>query len=363
MPQVKFATFNVEWLVLAFGGKWNAWQPPTIPVSFPGGKVAGVDHEPIEDVHGMCRRLAGVINAVDAKIIGIQEAPPLKAQMEAFVAQFLDDDYVVHHSNSKWQSISSLVHKSIANRVSVWELAQPMPMSLQRPWAKINFYAWGGITEAERTEHRLDRHPLLLNFKPSASRELRFIVLHTKSKFSKLKTRQQWEARDRAAILDALIARAKLSSEVFRLRQVLDHELKSPISPQSIIVMGDLNDGPFAELMETEFLVHNVADELVGSVLHPHAYFQHAMTPEALATAATTRFPDPLRDGLIVEELIDHILLSPAIWSGTGSFRLKPNSCVVETQAYEEFNDDTGPQRRRGLRPSDHKPVSAVLEY
>ena len=89
---------------------------------------------------------------------------------------------------------------------------------------------------------------------------------------------------------------------------------------------------------------------------------RHAMTPEVLATAKTVRFPDPLQGGVITEELLDHILISPSVASGHGAFRLKPNSCQVETAAYDQFNNDVK-DNNRGLRPSDHRPVSAVIEY
>ena len=358
MPQLKIATFNIEWMVLAFGGKWTGWQPGTIPASFPGGSVGGVRHGPIGDVHAMCRRIAGVIQDMNAKIIGIQEGPPLNAQLEAFVDQFLDGDFVVHHSNAKWQSISCLVHKSIASRVQAWTPDLP---TLPTFWSRVPYYPWGAISAADRRQHRLDRHPLLLRFQPSQTKSLHIMVVHTKSKFSKLKRREQWEARDREAILDALTARAKLSAEVFRIRAFLDEQLKD--TSREIVIMGDLNDGPFAELIEQEFLIHNIVDELVGSLLHPHSYFRHAMESETLRHAATTRFPDPLQNGAIVEELIDHVLISPRIWEGTGRFSLVAESCQVESEIYESHFADTGPTRKRELRPSDHKPVSLVLRH
>lgn len=55
------------------------------------------------------------------KIIGIQEGPPLKAQIEAFVQQFLNGEYVVHQSNATWQSIYALIHTSIADQVTAWQ--------------------------------------------------------------------------------------------------------------------------------------------------------------------------------------------------------------------------------------------------
>ena len=360
MPSIKIATFNVEWLVLAFGGQWTKWTPPTIPRSFPGGKVAGVVHEPIADVHEMCERIAGVIKESGAKIIGYQEGPPLKAQMEAFVAKFLDGKFVVHHSNSRWQSVGALVHTSVANKATAWTPALP---PVPAAWSNAPFYPWGLIGLADRKNHKLDRHPLLLSYAPKAGTELRIVVVHTKSKFSKLKTKAQWEKRDREAILDALTARAKLSAEVFRIREFLNQQLNTPGEARSIMVMGDMNDGPYAELMEREFLIHNIVDELAGSLLHPDSYFRHAMTPAMLATAATTRFPDPLEGGKIVEELIDHMLVSPAIWMKGGDIRVAADTCRVEAGAYEHHYDDDPDNRKRDKRPSDHKPVSVVLEY
>lgn len=116
-------------------------------------------------------------------------------------------------------------------------------------------------------------------------------------------------------------------------------------------------------LAHKEFLIHNIIDELAGTLLQPQRYFRHAMEPDVLAAAATTRFADPLLGGQLVEELIDHVLVSSGIWQARAPFTLKPNSCQVETQAYEDHNDDNGPNRQRGLRPSDHKPVSVVFSY
>jgi hypothetical protein len=127
-------------------------------------------------------------------------------------------------------------------------------------------------------------------------------------------------------------------------------------------MMGDFNDGAYAELIEREFLIHNIIDELVGSFLTPDTYFKHAMTPKVISESSTVSFPDPLEDGTIVEELIDHVVLSPSIWQDGDPFKLKAGSCKVEKQVYSQF-DDTGPDRERGTRPSDHKPVSFVLEY
>ena len=360
MPQLKIATFNAEWMISIFGGLWKDWHSPDIPQSFPGKTIGGVHLEPIADVPGLCERIAGVIRDVGAQIIGIEEAPPLAAQMQVFVQRFLNDEYEVHYSNSRSQSICALVHRSISAAVT----SQPPGGTQTRPFrTKVPYYPWGGIAVADQRLHRFDRTPLLLDFQPAPGTAMRIIVVHTKSKYSLLKTKQQWDKRDRAAILDALDAREALSSEVMTMRQYLDVQLQPPDENKNIVVMGDFNDGPFAELIEREFLIHNIIDELAGTLLQPMRHFRHAMTPDVLATATTTTFSDPVENGKIVNELIDHILVSPGIWQGRAPFPLVDGSCQVEVQAYEAHNDDHGPVRQRGLRPSDHKPVSAVFTY
>ena len=363
MSQIKIATFNCEWMVSIFGAQWKAWVPPTIPDTFPGKKLGQIELEPIENVPELCTRIAGVIRESGAQIIGIQEGPPRKDQMEAFVDRFLGGEYLVFHSNENWQSIHALVHRSLKDQVTAWEPEMP---PLNKRWSSIPYYPWGLIGADERKNHRFDRDPLLLSFKPGEGKELKIMILHTKSKYSKLKTKEQWELREREAILDALTARAKLSAEIYRVRRFLNKQFEQVSEggkPLSIIVMGDLNDGPYAELIEEEFLIHNIVDELIGTLLDPQCYFTHAMKPDRLQTAATTRFPDPLQNGQIVGELIDHMLLSPGIWRGRGDFRLKSDSCRVEEKAYEKYFADTGPIRKRHLRPSDHQPVSAVFKY
>lgn len=188
--------------------------------------------------------------------------------------------------------------------------------------------------------------------------------VHTKSKFSKLKTKKQWNERgsDPEPVLDALSSRQKLSAEVARIREILTSVVAVGPEQASMVVVGDFNDGPFKDLMENEFLVKSILDELVGSFLDPNTYFKHAMDPAVLSTASTTRFSDPLQDGQVVAELIDHILVSPAIWSGLGAYRIKTGSCQVEEAAWQS-GVVGNPEASRDSRPSDHKPVSVLLEW
>lgn len=359
MAKIKIASFNIEWMVSLFGGHWNTWDG-SIPDSFPGKNLGAIRLEPIADVPALCERIAGVINDVDAQIIGIQEGPPLKAQMQYFVDQFLDSKYEVHSSNANWQTVHALVRKTVASKTTSWT-HDGEEVSLLR--STIPFYPWGTFGVNDQKKHKYDRVPLVLTFAPTANKRMRIAVVHTKSKFSKLKTPEQWFNRDPEAVTDALLARQKLSAEIFRLREFLIADLSTETAaPNAAVVIGDFNDGAYAELIEREFLIHNIVDELVGSFLSPDTYFRHAMTPKVISESTTVSFPDPLEGGQIVQELIDHIVVSPSIWRDADPFKLVAGSCKVETQAYDA-HDDTETVRARGLRPSDHRPVSAVFEY
>jgi hypothetical protein len=363
MGTLKIGTFNCEWMLAFFGAPKDAdWlAEPTIPASFPGVSRGGIQLSPIDDVHDLCRRLATSIRAIDADVLFVEEGPPLQGQMDLFISKFLPGEYISHRSNRDNQSIHALVRTSLQATFVPWVPDAPSSAPL---WSGIPYYPWGAIAAADRKTHRFARQPLFLRGSLVPGQDLILGGVHTKSKFSQLKTRKQWE--DRATkpdpVLDALGSRAKLSAEVARLRDVLTQVISVGPSQASVALLGDFNDGPFHDLMEREFLIHNILDELVGSFLDPNTYFKHAMEPDVLAKAATTRFRDPLENGALVEELIDHILVSPAIWSEIGGYRLQAGSARVEEAAWEAGVVDD-PDARRENRPSDHKPVSAVIEW
>lgn len=363
MGQVKIATFNAEWMLALFGAPRDAaWlADPRIPDSFAGAKRGSIRFAAIPDVPALCRRIAGTIRAIDPDILMVQEGPPLQQQMQLFVDRFLGGDYAVYRSNRNDQAIHALVRRPLAEKVTPW---RPPGQSASDLWRNIPYYPWGKIGTADRKLHASARQPLLLKCELAPGRNLMLCGVHTKSKFSQLKTLAQWQARDRrpAPVLDALTTRQKLSAEVQRLRQVLGSILATGPEFGHVVALGDFNDGPFADVMEAEFLIGNILDELVGSLIEPNTYFKHAMAPATLASASTTRFRDPLRDGALVEELIDHVLLSPGIWSGRGFYKLQANSCKVEHAAWQAQADPSDPDVRQN-RPSDHQPVSLIISW
>jgi hypothetical protein len=101
---------------------------------------------------------------------------------------------------------------------------------------------------------------------------------------------------------------------------------------------------------------------MVGSFLEPDTLLRHAMRPDVLRAAHSVTFNDPLAGGAEVRELIDHIVVSPRLVSTRNAVRLHPASAKVEAEAMALFTEGTG-RGARGLRPSDHAPVSATFGY
>lgn len=365
MAQLKICTYNLEWMTSFFGARKDAdWLAnPEIPASFPGktSGSSGIRLSSIADVQGLCRRIASGIEAIDPDVLFIEEGPPLQEQMELFVSTFLSDEYVSYRSNRTDQAIHALVRRSFASDIKPWLPDSSTPQML---WRNVPFYPWGAIAGTDRKSHSLARYPLLLRARLASGQDLMLGGVHTKSKFSLLKTKKQWNdrANNPAPVLDALSSRQKLSAEVARLRSVLTSIVAVGPEQASVVVLGDFNDGPFKDLMEQEFLIKSILDELVGSFLDPNTYFKHAMEPAVLSAATTTRFADPLQGGAIVEELIDHVLVSPAIWSSLAAYSIKAGSCQVEEAAWQ-MGVVGDPESARDNRPSDHKPVSMIIQW
>jgi endonuclease/exonuclease/phosphatase family metal-dependent hydrolase len=359
MSTIKIATFNIEWMASIFNGDWNQWDG-TIQDSFPGKQLGQIKLEPIEDIPELCQRIANTINEVNPDIIGIQEGPPLKEQMELFVQTYLGNQYKIFMSNSRWQTIHALVREPIADKISSRD---PNSNDVKCLWNDIPFQPWGTIAREDRKLQDCYRRPLMLQYEPEDGKILEILVLHTKSKISALKTQQQWEDREPAAVFDALLSRQKLSAEISRLRKYIEDRIQAPHENDCLVVMGDFNDGPLAEDLEKEFLIHNIIDEVVGSVLRPRVVLRHAMSEDQIATSASTEFRNPLMGGQLTQELIDHIFLSPGIWKGNGDFSLTNGSCTVEDGAYDNHFDPGLGLEKRHLRPSDHRPVSLELTF
>lgn len=144
----------------------------------------------------------------------------------------------------------------------------------------------------------------------------------------------------------SLAARASITRGTLR---AVEAGCPSPsISSYVRVMFGDFNDRPFADVMEAEFLIGNLLDELVGSFLEPNTYFKHAMVPERLSSAATTRFRDPLSRPASGAVRGCSAPAAPAAWS--------------RRRRGKRMSTPAAPDDRQN-RPSDHKPVSVVIDW
>jgi hypothetical protein len=346
-PQIKLATFNAEWMV-------NLFEPnrPEL-LTRQNKRTAGLGAKP-KDPQGVANRIAAVIRAVDADILGVCEGPPLKAQMQRFVRQKLGNDYRVYSMEDGSQSVHALVHKRVNHGLTVTQLPRTDKV-YERLRATRTFYKFGNVKDAQTG--RFTRLPVILRLK-RRGRTTDLMVVHTKSKISALKKASQWEAKDRDAVIGAILSRQKLSLEMNVIRKYIAHRLYSS-SAEGVIVMGDLNDGVTRDIVDESYLLHSAVHELRGAFHHDRALMRHVLNGRQLqrqTEAWTAEFRDPARGGRTARVLLDHIIFSPACHE-RGRVRFVRDSGRVEHAAYDRHVAKKGASRDE--RPSDHKPLSA----
>ena len=348
MSQFKLATFNTEWMINLYEkGKPNFWNGKS--------QSKGFGRKP-KDVQMVCERLAGVIKKLKADILFIQEGPPREDQMQAFVREYLDNMFNVYSMPDGTQSNHAIVHKDFHLEIVQLPETDAIYRHLNK---KLEYYTWDEVKRM-RLEN-FTRDPVVLSLRHNGG-TVEIMGCHTKSKISKLKNKEQYTSADRQAMIDALRSRQKLSAEMAAVRRYLTHAILSQ-RVDGVILLGDLNDGPNRDVFEEKFLIHNIVDELRGAFHREAALMHHALPQKALTGkgAFTAQFSDPTHGGKQVKVLLDHIMVSTSIRENGAPVHLKKNSGKIEHDAYEAYLEKDGKERH--LRPSDHRPVSAIFTY
>jgi hypothetical protein len=345
--EIKVATFNVEWMV-------NLFKPNKADLLTKQNKnTAGLGAKP-RDPQGVANRIAGVIRDVDPDILGVCEGPPLKAQMQRFVEEKLDDQYFVYSMEDGSQSVHALVHKRVKKGIRISQLSRSDKV-YERLRTVRTFYKFGNVKESQKG--RFTRLPVILRLERHG-KITEVMVVHTKSKISDLKKASQWAKRDKGAILSAILSRQKLSVEMNVIRKYIAHRLYSRIA-EAIIVMGDMNDGVARDIIDETYLLHSIVHELRGAFHHELALMRHVLSGRQLQKkkyAWTVEFKDPAMGGRNNRVLLDHMIFSPACEDG-GVVCFIKESGQIEHDAFDRHVRNNG--RTRDDRPSDHKPLSA----
>jgi endonuclease/exonuclease/phosphatase family metal-dependent hydrolase len=343
---LKITTFNIEWMNDFFYP-----NEPSFKTSHKRGRYTGPS---IKNVAALCSRIRDVIREVDPDILGIVEGPKLPSQMEKFVQQYLSDPsddpiYDVVTSPSERTQRQYLLTKRGAAAAVGTLYDEPRYKGMVKRW---NFYPWGAYTPKEAKSHTFFREPLVAELQIDIHK-LTIILLHIKSKYTGLKPSETKEYVEKS-----ILARQEITSEIKKVRDYLDDALVEEMT-RSIVVMGDMNDGPGRDKFEAEFMLQNLVDVIQGTLLNPELNVYHVL--ENVQTEAySLEFEDPEESGKKKRELIDHILLSPGMFTGMAELAYEKGSGRVEHKAWENHLG-ADPDHVRDDRPSDHRPVSCEI--
>jgi hypothetical protein len=347
MNNLRIATFNVEWMVNLFDkGK------PTLRTK-PG---KGMGRFPINPA-GVAKRIAGVIEDLDAHIIGIQEGTRLLEQMQFFSDRFLGGRYTASGIGTGSQNIYTLVRDDCPVKAEPYQATHEYYRRLLRP---EEFQPWGEVNKP--VKYKMARPPALLRLTITGEKEpVHLVVAHTKSQFTAGFSKSKFEAREPAAMKEAILSRQKLSADIAALRRHTTNVILERKNGAGVIVLGDLNDGFTRSVFEKEFLQQSLVDELRGSFRRQSSLLDHVLDEEQLRAkdAFTVEFRSPEKRG-ITRELIDHILVTPAMRRQGFWLRLKSGKARI---AHDEWKKHvTGTGSKGDDRPSDHIPVIADFD-
>jgi len=375
---MKISTWNAEWLDTHWGVIHGIYSPGEniFPHKAPSRAKARTKINANKEL----------INRMQADILFICEGPKDETVMQAFVdAELPEYDLIVRPPGQPYgvsgrQWMWFLVKSDIADQIApelldndIWKSFAAMSSdSIEEDGSWMvsipRLKTVGGVPDVPvslRSKHQYYRHPQILRFNFGGSLH-EVIGTHLKSKmagntprkrkdnesftdYSKLKSVSKYLAKSHAA-------RVKLSSEATNIRAYLDHRFNQDADP-SIIVLGDLNDGPGKELMEREYLLHDLISNLQGDVFLARNFLNHALFDYPDHLRWTSEFKDLLDPNRNPKILLDHILFTQALTdNGTSPLHAKAGSGLVEHLAFDEVLSGFGKDSL-----SDHKPVSIVL--
>jgi endonuclease/exonuclease/phosphatase family metal-dependent hydrolase len=347
---LKIATWNAEWMSYMFRGNQSIFYQKNLEKDIP-------------DVDTWAKRKSNYIKSLDPDILGIQEGPKTKDQMNAFVKKYLSDSsgnplYSVNRNEDGYnpnniydkQYLYLLIKNSLDLKVTNLKQDVKVKEMLYGNWI---VHYWGSVNEEQ---HRFWRRPLVAEIE-IGNEKLKIIITHNKSLF--LNKTKEW-AQDNPEEFTKLSmkSRIKLATEAWKIRQYMDQFLeKDPRT--NIILMGDLNDGPGQRYFERNFLFQDMIDVLIGTLMKPEEFMRHGFADYDKELRYTAKFSDWLNPDESNKLLLDHILLSPSFFKPHSFFVLKKGSAVIDHEKYEKHVDSNNLKDR----PSDHRAACIMIQH
>ncbi|MHA7819973.1 MAG: endonuclease/exonuclease/phosphatase family protein [Erythrobacter sp.] len=375
---IKLTAWNAEWLDNSWGVVSGKYQP---------GQKVGLHKMPsAEEAQRKIDAVKDLIERVSPDILFICEGPETEDDAESFGLEVLPQHVLVkrpagepYHVRGR-QGLWFYVRSTLAGQINpslvpidTWRqfaAAAGPSISPSGSW-KVSIprlRTIGGIEDvpvSERATHRFYRHPQTLRFTMAGSRH-EIIGAHLKSKFTGTSVRKRREDEDfedyakekrvRSFLSKAHEARVKLTSEANNVRSYIDQRFKQEADP-SIFVVGDLNDGPGKELMEREYLLHDLVSNLQGEVFFAQRFLNHALFDRPGDLRWTAFFKDKLDPDRNPHILLDHIMFTQALTGGgTSPLQVRGGAGQVEHLAHEESSSLFGEENL-----SDHRPISVLI--
>ncbi len=342
-PSLRLATYNVEWFTNLFGrndtllddGEWSSRY-----------KIKRRDQ---------LRAIADVMRAVDADAFMIIEAPDTGGDRNSVRAlQNFAEAYGLRQSlaisgfeSHTRQEITLMYDPDVVEVHHNPRGARSNGASYMRAPRFDSKFRYNFGVDGQRNVHVFSKPPLELAFihKPSG-KALRLIGVHAKSK-------AVHGAEGAAAVKIAIENRTKQLAQCVWIRQrVEDHIAEG----DSVIVLGDFNDGPKQDGLEARFEKSGV-EVVLGDASAPDSHLKDPnariwLDPMQGWALSSARF---YHAGLkwYVNTLLDYIMLSPDI-AASATWRI-----------YHPFDDPKcyadEPLRQALLTASDHFPVCVDL--
>lgn len=327
----------------------NSWfvpgDDPTMRANFAGSEFGGGQ---INDVPGLARRAASVINALAPDVMTVQEGAGV-AEVSGWADDMLEGTWRIFPGAGGAQKLLTMWN---TESTAVTE-AQPVEPGDDIAGRLTDDWQADVDADFELEAARFARPPLVVDL-VAHGQPVRLLNCHSKSKFVKdgealfngtPEERQHF-------VRQALLARRRISAEGFRIREYLDVLLIDD-AERRIVVAGDLNDGIGFDFFERRHLTHSVVDLIFGSIFHPARQLRHVLLePDMTMPPRTAEFFD-----FVVGEtrrlLLDHIGLSIGIQSWFREGR-------VADAEFDAASDPALPNPRE-RHPSDHRPVFAEL--
>ncbi len=293
------------------------------------------------------------INELSPDILCLLEGP----KGEDFIDQVTDDlldgewfavkspDGIYEIKGNQW--IWFLVRKKYKNKTSLLTTREWDSLA-GKSWV---YHPWGEFKEKRHSHYR---HPQVLVLKWNGLK-VEFIGLHLKSKFIN-NGETIWNEDKEQFIREALSARIKMTTETTNVRAYIDAKFKDNEKP-AIFVMGDFNDGPGKEYFEENFLFFDLISNIQGDIFCANKFLNHALfdfPDNHKWTVYFEDFVDPDRDPHI---LLDHILFTQGLVDGSLPWKINEHAGKVEHEIHDSINSSLP----KGIRTSDHKPVSLVV--